>query len=67
MKKMYLISLLTIVSFNFILSGCTDNSISIENNSAKIDGKEITISNVEKNGETLNVKFKIDYKETPSG
>lgn len=48
MKKMYLISLLTIVSFNFILSGCTDNSISIENNSAKIDGKEITISNVEK-------------------
>ena len=39
MKKMYLISLLTIVSFNFILSGCTDNSISIENNSAKIDGK----------------------------
>ncbi|ELT8935799.1 hypothetical protein SAT90_001485, partial [Enterococcus faecalis] len=62
MKKMYLISLLTIVSFNFILSGCTDNSISIENNSAKIDGKEITISNVEKNGETLNVKFKIDYK-----
>ena len=67
MKKMYLISLLTIVSFNFILSGCTDNSISIENNSAKIDGKEITISNVKKNGETLNVKFKIDYKETPSG